>query len=404
MVTARALDHAPALAKALGAHARVQLGLSDIDGGVATLRELTQVAARAHDDRAEAVAWTRLIAVVGFSQGKQGEGALTIPMAESAVLRADEPLDLRIALLYAEGSFLDGGPHPEDGQAKLGEALVLLEKAGADAPTSPFAEQHVDVLRELATSHLEAADIAGAVPIYQRAITAYQKLLGPDSPSEAYAWHNLSEALRRIARLPDAIEAAQTAVRIRSERLGDSPNTASSLVTLATALCAAKRWDEALALYDRALAIDRAQLKATDPQIPTALMGRGQALTHLDRKAKPAAHWTTPSSPSNRTARAPSTCPSRTITAPSSRAASANATPRSPTTRTPSRSSRRSVARPIPSWPTRSSRSRSARSPSAAPPPPCSPWPAPAASSSLAATTCSRISTKDARWSAAART
>ena len=61
---------------------------------VDTLRELTQVAARAHDYIDEAHGWNSLISVTADEGNPSGALAL-VPAAEAAVLRAGDPHDLR---------------------------------------------------------------------------------------------------------------------------------------------------------------------------------------------------------------------------------------------------------------------------------------------------------------------
>ncbi len=159
----------------------------------------------------------------------------------------------------------------------------MLEGAGAERPASPLAELYADLLLETSSAQHSAGDRDRAIVTEHAAIAAYQQLFGPDSPAEARGWHNLSEELRTTNQNDAAIEAGRTAVRIREQRLGDSPNLAASLVTLATALGNTNQWSEALAAYDRALAIDHAQLRPDDPQLAAVMMGRGNALKHAGR-------------------------------------------------------------------------------------------------------------------------
>ena len=74
------------------------------------LRELLDVAARAHDDRDEAFAWTNLMLMMSQARGKIDEALALVPSARAAVLRAGDPIDLRADLLYAHAIVLDSVP------------------------------------------------------------------------------------------------------------------------------------------------------------------------------------------------------------------------------------------------------------------------------------------------------
>jgi tetratricopeptide (TPR) repeat protein len=283
---ARALGHAPTTAGALAELARVQMALDDNAGAVATLRELTQVAARAHDDRDEADAWIKLIGVTGFALGKPDEALTLVPAASAAVLRAGDPIGLRSNLLYSQGEILDGGPHPEQGLALLDQARVELEKAGAADPKHALAPFYADVLLESANAKMNTHDLDGAIADYHRSIDLDVALFGPDNADQAWGWFDLAETLRIAGRLDEAADAFQTSARIREERLGDSPNTASSLVGLASVRHDQTRYAEALELYDRALAMERKTVSPDDQQIVAPMLGRASSLVHAGRAAE----------------------------------------------------------------------------------------------------------------------
>jgi tetratricopeptide (TPR) repeat protein len=280
---ARTLDHAPTLASALGVFAKLQLELAQHRAAADTLRELTQVAARAHDDRDEAFAWTRLVEVVGYEQGDINAGIALVPAASASVLRAGDPIDLRAALLYAQGQVLDESPHPADGVAKLDEARALLERAGAGDRGSSLASLYADVILEIGTAQHSIGDTDAAAATFHRAIDLDRALYGPDSADESFTWQNLGETLRVAGRHDEAADAWATAIRIRAQRLGDSPALAQALIGSAENFADERRWADALPLYDRALAMLRTTAHPDDPQIAMALMGQANVLIQVGR-------------------------------------------------------------------------------------------------------------------------
>ncbi|HEY0483779.1 MAG TPA: serine/threonine-protein kinase [Kofleriaceae bacterium] len=288
---ARALDDAPTVAAALRAQARIEIAVGNEAFASTTLRALAQAAARARDDRAAAFAWIHLFKSLGVDQGKRDEATALLPTATAAVLRAGEPAELRGELLYSQGAFLDYGGKPADGLAALTQARQVLEAAGGRSPTSPYAARLADVVFEIGTSHAYAGELDASIASYDDAIARWRDVYGPDSPDEAFGWQNLG-AVRQIAGAPDASLAAfRTAARIRAARIGDSPMLVASLIGVAAVLTDLRRWDEALATYDRALRIDRAQLASDDLAVTGVLLGRGLTLGHLGRLDEAAAAY-----------------------------------------------------------------------------------------------------------------
>ena len=280
---ARKLDHAPTLATTLATLARVEIAVGHVADSEATLRELAQVAARAHDDRDAAFAWRSLIRLIGFDDGKPEQALALVPAADAAVLRAGDPADLRAELLYSQATVLDWGPHPAEGLALLLQARSMFEKAGGNDPTSPFAPRLADVVFETGTSHARQGHIDAALASLRDAIERWRAIFGPDSADEAFGWQNLGAVLTRAAKPEESLAAFRNAARIREARIGESPTLAVSLVAVASALSELGRWDEALAIYDRALRIDRQQLPPGDLATATVLLGRGLVLGHLKR-------------------------------------------------------------------------------------------------------------------------
>jgi len=276
---AKAFGHPPTVSLSLGAQARVELVVGERSAAEATLRELGQFAARAHDDHDAAYAWTQLVQVIGVDEGKRDEALALLPTATAAVLRAGEPTDLRVELLYEQATFLDYGGHPAEGLKLLEQARTLLEAPGAES----LAPRLADVAFESGTAHAFVGDWDKAVASYRYAIERWRAAYGVDSPDEAFGWQNLGAVFQLDGRKEEALEAFRHAARIREARMGETPTLVFSLAGVGTMLNDLGRWEEALAVYDRALRIDRAQLPADSLEISTVLVGRGVSLGHLDR-------------------------------------------------------------------------------------------------------------------------
>ena len=95
-----------------------------------------------------------------------------------------------------------------------------------------------------------------AVPLAQRALALYDKVLGHDHPDVATALYNLAELYRREARYVDAEPLFQRSIAIGEKALGsDHPHVAFSLNRLALLYYAQGRYTDAEPVLKRSLAI-----------------------------------------------------------------------------------------------------------------------------------------------------
>ena len=281
---ARTLDHPPTLAAAIKALANVQMSVGEYETAAGSLRELTQVAARAHDDRIEAYAWTNLLKITAADLLKPAQALELLPVATAAVVRAGEAPDQRADLLFAQATAVStSGPRGEEALALFGQARGILEAAGAKVHGSPLGPLLADVFQHSGDVRADLSDTAGAAADYRSAIEAYRALYGPDSTDEAFAWHNLGEVQRAAGKPDEALESYAHAARIREERLGESTLLAGDKLAVATALGDLKRWDESLQAIEVGLRMERAHVEPGSPALLPAMIARSRALVHLGR-------------------------------------------------------------------------------------------------------------------------
>jgi serine/threonine protein kinase len=278
------LDHAPSQSTALATLGEVQLDLGDSGGAAATFQRLTQVAARARDDLKAAHAWTKLVSLIGYNQGKPKEGLALVPVARASILRAGDGALLRYGLLYAEAIVLDESGKPKEALARLDEARRANESDGAAAGDGSHLLRVADLELESAMAHEADQDFDGGAAAFYRAIAAYRRALGPDHPYESYAWHDLGSMLSlQTGKLEEALAASREAVRIREARLGEVPLLSRALISLGWELQELQRWDESLVVLERAVRIDRQRLAPRDAEIATPLRQLALTQVHLGR-------------------------------------------------------------------------------------------------------------------------
>jgi tRNA A-37 threonylcarbamoyl transferase component Bud32/tetratricopeptide (TPR) repeat protein len=266
--------------------AEEQLSAGDSLAAAATLREITQLAAAAHEDEQAARAWVKLVVTVAGELRKPDEALGFLAAAEAAVVRAGSPFDLRLELVSFTAELYSVTNRRTEALAKLAEARQLVDESGRDLHGS-------SIPGDLATSsgavYSNAGDYDRAVVAYRDAVATYRRSLGPDQPQEANAWHKLADLMVSQGHPREGADAYREAIRIRHARPGDPSRLVVSLVGLATALQAAHDWDPAFAALDEAVRLSREKMAADDPQRVTAVIALATARAHREQMRDAAA-------------------------------------------------------------------------------------------------------------------
>ncbi|MCY1054088.1 serine/threonine-protein kinase [Nannocystis sp. SCPEA4] len=250
-----ALAYAPLEAEALRVRARIQRRLARYDVSAESLAAAIAAAARGHDDRAAATAWTDLVYHVGTHEPDAVRLESHRLAAEAAIVRAgDDPaLRARLDLGVANGLRLLG--RYEEALAPAQRALEIYERDLAGAATDL-----ADALHSLALTHQRLEALDEAQRVFDRAIAACERAYGRSHPAIAsFLSHAAVLALDR-----DDLDRAETLAReahdVRQRTLPrGNPMLAESARTLAEIAEQRGDLDGAQARYDEALAIFRDQ-------------------------------------------------------------------------------------------------------------------------------------------------
>lgn len=285
---ARATEHPPVLAAALRAQAEVAF---DIDAGIDAqdeLRELSEVAARAHDDATAVWAFSQLIHVLAIDGGRPAEALALVPAARAALLRAGEPLDARIDFLYTHALVLGAAQRLPEALAELDAARAALVAAGAEQPGSPRLARLAQVSWARGSLLHDAGRYAEAIGWLRAATAQWIRAYGPDHLDVAWGWASLGDAFRYLRRGDEAVAAYREAARIRKARLGETNTLAVTYVTFSYQLLELGQLTEAHALIVRAVEILRT--RGGRRQLAMALMSLGLsfAAQHDDGDARTA--------------------------------------------------------------------------------------------------------------------
>jgi tetratricopeptide (TPR) repeat protein len=177
-------------------------------------------------------------------------------------------------LLNAAGTYFCGRAAYLSARPLFERALSIDEKVLGPVDTAT-----AESLSNLAALLEAQGDLAGARPLYARALAIRQAALGPENPHTAASLINLARLFLLLGQHNDARELIERALTIRERMLGpDHPETAKGLYRLAHLLFAQDDLMAARSLYQRALTIQEKVLGLDDPDTATSLNGLGQLL------------------------------------------------------------------------------------------------------------------------------
>jgi tetratricopeptide (TPR) repeat protein len=187
-----------------------------------------------------------------------------------AVLRL-EPVEERCQLSAASLGSKIGGYFRQI--ARYAEARPLYERALSirEKVLGPEHPHTATSLNNLAVLRYNSGDLAAARPLFERALAVREKVRGPEHPDTATSLNNLALLLQAQGDLAAARPLYERALAIYEKVLGpEHPDTATSLNNLAGLLQAQGDLAAARPLYEQALAIRE---KVLGPEHPLTASG-----------------------------------------------------------------------------------------------------------------------------------
>jgi tetratricopeptide (TPR) repeat protein len=254
---ARKLGNPATLTKAIGMRWRIAVMVGDVDGAIELLREVTEIAARAHDDTEAANAWSVMARLTAQYKGQPDEAKVMVSAARAAAARAGDPPELLADVLIVEGDVLNMARDDEGALRAAETARSLLVEIGAGRPGSSLGPKLADVSQTISTIHWFADRLDRSIPLLQEAKAIWDRAYGPDTVESSGALLDLAQILSQRGEYEAALIAARDGVRIREERTGRSQVLALGLLIQAEVEHAADRVDDAIGTAERALAIAR---------------------------------------------------------------------------------------------------------------------------------------------------
>ena len=245
-------------AKTLGIHRLVQEVIQD---GL-TKKEKRQWAERA------VRAVNRTFPPVEFANWAQCERLVPQALACATLIETcGFDFEAAARLLNEAGCYLRGRARSSDAEPLYQRALTIYERA-----VGPEHPHMAASLNNLAGLFRAKGRYAQAEPLYQRALAIREKVLGPEHPDVATSLNNLAGLYGAQSKDAQAEPLCQRALAIQVKVLGpDHPSVATSLNNLAELYRAQGKYAQAKPLCQRALAIDEKALGPDHPNVATSL-------------------------------------------------------------------------------------------------------------------------------------
>ncbi|MCA9693785.1 MAG: tetratricopeptide repeat protein, partial [Myxococcales bacterium] len=269
---ARALEHAPLVARVLAQQASVLSALGEYAAAERVDLEAAEYAARGREDDVLVRVWSQLVTLVGDELARPEEGIVYAGVARAAAARAgNKPWDER-RVATAEGTLL----------YTLGryEQAVVAYRRALELDRALEAEDDPEIARgmnNLANALDDMGEHAEAVDYYRRALAIFERALGPGHPDVSKNLVNLGSALEQLGRSAEALPHYQRALEINERVFGvDHLWIANPHCHIGLALAALGRDEAATSHLEKALAVWERELGAEHPLLAYALVGLGQ--------------------------------------------------------------------------------------------------------------------------------
>ncbi len=275
---AQELTLLPLMADARFLLGNVQRQLNQEGPDAKTLFDAALDAERAGLHAVAAESWLTLAATTGGRPGAEPERWLSL--AEVAIRRAGEPVDLRAELYSHRGRLLVAR-----GQF---EGALLLQEEGVQLLEAQYGREDLRVASArlaLAVSLGIVERCAKAEPLLRQVVATRERSLGATHPSTVEALEPLAICVQRLHRGAEAVALFEQIYPVKEALFGKgSPALATVLNNYAGALREAGRLEDALEMVRRAAALREQAYGPADPRVGKQVMNVGVTLSSLHRE------------------------------------------------------------------------------------------------------------------------
>jgi serine/threonine-protein kinase len=291
LAAARSAGHAPMISEALFRLGTISTVEFKFKQGEKELREAIDFAERGRADLLRARIATHLVDTVGVRLKRHPEGDDWLHQAEVVLERAGNPAVDVANLVHSRGNLeideekFDAAEnsyrhalelrrkllppnHPAIGMALINLGMTLFAKgryhdartiyaAAFDQMSASLGADHPNLYRiweRIGISSYAEHYYKAALDAYRRALAFEQRSFGPRNARVGITLSNIAEAMNDAGDHEQSIDTSKTALEILRAGHGDAQMVAQAQTTLATALSAMGRFEEARAIIDQAVA------------------------------------------------------------------------------------------------------------------------------------------------------
>jgi tetratricopeptide (TPR) repeat protein/predicted Ser/Thr protein kinase len=273
-----AAGFAPLHARTLYQTARLREGNGDGKGSEELLRQSIALAARGKDLTLLALAWGRLVFVVGYLQSRPQEAVLLVPVVEAAAELAGDDLS-RAHALNSLGAVLRSLGKYTEARERFERSLALRQKV--------LGPEHLEAVNSMANLAVILTDLGlpeEALRLHERVLELRGKALGPEHPIMASTFSNLGLTMEGLGKYPEAQRSYERALAIVEKVMGpDHIEVTTPLNNLGNVLSEQGHLEQALRIHERVLAIREKALDPEDASIAASLSNVAVVLGKMGR-------------------------------------------------------------------------------------------------------------------------
>ena len=283
---ARSIGYRPLEAEALLVEGELEQRSGDRAAAEATLMQAIYAAEAGKHDLVAASAWTTLVFLVGYEDARYARGIELARHATAAIERLGGNGPIEGNLEKALGAIDADQGHDQEAIRHFERAVSLFERAlGPDHPSV------ITAVDNLGMALAAQGQRDRALELHRRALAARERTLGGQHPAIARSLENLGNDLEARGDSRQAEELHRRALAILERTVGpEDPEVATVLTDLGNSLRSQGRLAEALEIHQRGLALGEKVFGPENPTFAAQLVNTGTLLKLLGRLDEALAH------------------------------------------------------------------------------------------------------------------
>jgi eukaryotic-like serine/threonine-protein kinase len=277
----------PGTIEAMDNYASAYESAGQFDKAIPLYQEVLQIQKeRLAPDDPEMLATTTKLAW-DYNKSGQTEKALALFQDVPRLVQTNIKMSGRVSVELPE---IDGGSENEGGSKKAVAPLVEntfehLDNAG------PNRTNVLVTLNNLAKAFAEAGQVDQAIPLYQQTLKLMQEKLEPDDPMTLSCMYNLAMAFKVAGKFDQAIPLFEETLQRRKEKFGESDIVARTMTCVGATYGVAGNKEKQAELFGESLRITKALLSEDHPDTLWSIWQYGSCLCDAGRENEAVPLW-----------------------------------------------------------------------------------------------------------------